>query len=214
MDRDMQEGAALSGNPGGFGVADDTVWDGCGRLRASAADGEGARNTVGAPGTESALVTELTVTNFVFRRIKPGGPLHVGLMWHPRFEEWLPPCGHVEDETLDQAAVRETLEELGCRVQLLSGPALPVPEGFPHSVVAGPFWIVEMNAGPDNHTRAPHRHQDHVFASVHVDDVQKPETQVRWLTESEVADAADIPEDSRLQAKHLFPIVEQMLPVS
>lgn len=156
------------------------------------------------------MITEPTVTTYVFRRDEHGRVLRIGLMWHPRFGEWFPPGGHVEAETIDQAARRETLEELGCRVRLLAAPTLPVPEGFPHRRVPGPWWIIEMAAGPDNHTRAPHRHRDHVFVAVFDGQVQPSETRVRWVSEQELADLEDVVEDGRLLAKALFPVVEEL----
>lgn len=156
------------------------------------------------------IVTELTVTTFVFRRSDVG--CTVGLVHHRRFNGLLPPGGHVESgETPDQAAVRETREELGCEFRLVAGPALPVPAGFPHTPVAGPWWTVEMPACADSHTPVPHIHQDHVFAGVWLRDVQEPETEVQWLSEAEIAEFPALSEDSRLQAKALFAQLSDIL---
>lgn len=158
------------------------------------------------------LVQELTATNFVFRRSQDSGQWLTGLMWHTRLEGWLPACGHVEaGETPAQAAERETLEELGCRVRFLPAPSLPLPEGFPHQAGAAAWWVVDMRARADNHTPARHRHQDHVFVSEWVEDVQAPETKVAWLSEQEIAGRPGLAEDSRLQAKALFGHVRDLL---
>lgn len=159
----------------------------------------------------SELVQELTVTNFVFRRSGDSDEWLTGMMWHPRFEGWLPACGHVEPgETPAQAAQRETREELGCRVRLLPAPGLALPEGFPHPSGPTAWWVVDMRASADNHTPARHRHQDHVFVSEWVADVQPPETRVAWLSEKEIAEIPGLAEDARLQAKALFGHIHQL----
>jgi 8-oxo-dGTP pyrophosphatase MutT (NUDIX family) len=157
------------------------------------------------------LVVEQTVTVFVFR--PTAGDLLLGVVWHARFGGWLTPGGHVETETLDQAAVREVLEEGGWRIRLIGGPTVQLPEGFPHTTVPGPWAIVRMRASPDSHTRASHVHQDHVFCAEWMEDVAEPETRVRWMTEAEVAETPDLPEDARLQAKALFGPVRELLGV-
>ncbi|MEV4252855.1 NUDIX domain-containing protein [Spirillospora sp. NPDC049652] len=161
-------------------------------------------------GSVAGRVVEQTVTVFTFKQDPRG--LLLGVAWHARFGGWLVFGGHREDcETLDQAAVREVVEEGGCRVRLLPGPSVELPAGFPHTLVPGPWMIVGMEASPDNHTPAPHVHQDHVFCAVWVEDVQEPETRVRWMTEAEVAGTPDLPEDTRLQAQVLFDPVRAVL---
>lgn len=157
-------------------------------------------------------VQELTATNFVFRRSRAMGQWLTGMMWHARFDGWLPACGHVEaGETPAQAAEREALEELGCRVRFLTAPSLPLPVGFPHPPGAAAWWVVDMRARADSHTPARHRHQDHVFVSEWVQDVQAPETKVAWLSEREIAERPGLAEDSRLQASVLFRHVRDLL---
>jgi 8-oxo-dGTP pyrophosphatase MutT (NUDIX family) len=64
----------------------------------------------------------------VFRR--EAGTWPTALVWHPRPDCWLPSGGHVENtENTEGAAIREAREETGLDVQLLPGPAAPVPAG-------------------------------------------------------------------------------------
>jgi 8-oxo-dGTP pyrophosphatase MutT (NUDIX family) len=150
------------------------------------------------------VVKEATATAFVFRADEQG-VWRLGLMFHPRFGGWLTPGGHVErNESPAEAVTREIIEELGCQVRVLAGPSVPLPAGYPHHSVPAPWWMVEMAASPDNHTHVPHVHLDHAFVAVHVADVCSPETRVWWVTEQELAEAADMSEDVRLAGKGLF----------
>jgi 8-oxo-dGTP pyrophosphatase MutT (NUDIX family) len=159
----------------------------------------------------SKLVKEATASVLVFRRGVGGGWL-LGLAEHKRFGGFLPAGGHQEDdETAAEAAIRETLEELGCRIRLVPGPTTPLPEGFPHRPMVAPWWITEMPASPDNHTRAPHVHVDHLFVAVWDGDAGEPETEVRWFDERELVENDAIPEDVRLPAKDVFARLEEIL---
>lgn len=158
------------------------------------------------------MIKEATASALVFRRSK-AGVWRVAMVWHRRLQGWIPPCGHVEaDESPAEAAVRETLEEAGCHVRLVPGPAAPLPAGYPHSAPVAPWWIVEMAACGDNHTAEPHVHVDHVFLAVWEADAQVPETEVRWFTEQELLESSGILEDSRLQAKELFTRIDEAVP--
>jgi 8-oxo-dGTP pyrophosphatase MutT (NUDIX family) len=151
------------------------------------------------------VIKEATASALLIRHVDDAW--QVGLAYHRRLGGWLPAGGHVEvDETPAEAALREIIEETGYTARLLPGPALPLPDGFPHRPVVAAFWIVEMPASPDNHTAEPHVHLDHLFVAV-VDDDRPPadaETAVRWFTQGEISEAPGISEDTRLQAKEVF----------
>lgn len=155
------------------------------------------------------MIKESTASAFVLRRAA-GRPVQVALILHPRWEEWLPPGGHVEvDEHPAEAAVREIWEETGYVADLLPGPMLALPAGFPHQAVAAPWWIVEMRAGADNHTPQRHVHIDHVFLAWAVGEpVREPGHRVRWFDAVELAQEPGIAEDSRLQAKQLMELID------
>lgn len=155
------------------------------------------------------MIKESTASAFVFR-VDGDGECRTALVWHPRLELWLPAGGHVEvDEGAAEAALREIEEETGLRAELLPGPTLPLPSGFPHGAPVAPWWVVEMDACADNHTREPHRHIDHVYVA-RVGDGAAPGSavhEVRWFTEQEAADVEGLSEDSRLQVKQLFAMI-------
>lgn len=58
---------------------------------------------------------EYTATCYIFKDEK------VLFVYHKKFQKWMPPGGHVDpNETPQEAAVREVLEETGLTVQLIS----------------------------------------------------------------------------------------------
>ena len=151
------------------------------------------------------VIKEPTSSVFVFR--EEAGTWLTALVWHPRLECWLPSGGHVEStENIAEAAIREAREETGLDVQLLPGPAVPVPAGYPHKVLCAPWWITEMGASPDSHTASPHVHVDHVFAAVasSAQPAGTPAHTVRWFSRGDVTKEPGISQDSRLQVLELF----------
>ncbi|WP_424534352.1 hypothetical protein ACOZ38_29165 [Sphaerisporangium viridialbum] len=62
---------------------------------------------------------------------------------------------------------------------------------------------------PDNHTPGSHVHVDNVFLAwaQATDPVVEPVHRVRWFTAAELADAPEVAEDSRLQAKELMELI-------
>ena len=151
------------------------------------------------------VIKEPTASTFVFRR--EARTWLTALVWHPRLECWLPSGGHVESsENTEEAAIREAREETGLDVQLLPGPAAPVPAGYPHKVLCAPWWITEMGASPDSHTASPHVHVDHVFAAVasSAQPAGTPAHTVRWFSRSDVTEEPGISQDSRLQVLELL----------
>ncbi|WP_432137144.1 NUDIX hydrolase [Streptomyces sp. bgisy154] len=150
-------------------------------------------------------VKESTASSFVFRLMDDGWRL--GLIWHPRLECWMLSGGHVENwENAAEAALRENSEETGWKTRLVAGPSSELPAGAPHPLVAAPWWVQELTVSPDNHTRQPHIHIDHLFLAVAegAGPVSEPVHEVRWFTEAEIAEQPDIAEDLRVQAKDLF----------
>ncbi|MEV4091075.1 NUDIX domain-containing protein [Streptosporangium saharense] len=154
-------------------------------------------------------IKEATASAFVLRRSEHDD-VQVALVWHPRLGEWMAAGGHVEaNEHPAEAALREITEETGLMTRLIPAPAVALPAGFPHTAVPAPWWIVEMKACSDNHTAESHVHVDNVFLAWADDSepVREPAHEVRWFTADQLAEAADVAEDSRLQAKEALELV-------
>ncbi|MGP3913002.1 NUDIX domain-containing protein [Nonomuraea sp. 10N515B] len=155
---------------------------------------------------------DMTATNLVFRRSEDTGHWVTGVAYHVRLGGFLPAGGHWEDgETLAETALRETVEELGCRTLIIPGlSSMPAPAGYPHPVCPAPWWVIDCRASADSHTPGPHRHLDHTFVSIFEREVQAPETAVDWLTRQQVKDRADLSHDSRLQLLTVFPLLDDL----
>lgn len=73
--------------------------------------------------TTVTISRDFTVATFI---VDAGRVL---LLRHRSLNMWLPPGGHIEQNELpDEAAIRETLEEAGIHVELVSSPRLGVTE--------------------------------------------------------------------------------------
>lgn len=156
-------------------------------------------------------IKHATAGAFVFAQVNDEWML--GLIDHPRLGRKMIPGGHVEDnEQCAQAAVREVEEETGLRVTLMPAPvALPLPAGYPHQPVAAPWWITELDAVADNHTREPHIHIDHQYVALTTNTVpaRVPAHPFEWYAEGQIGDIAMF-EDTRLLAKALFGCVDRL----
>lgn len=105
------------------------------------------------------IVREFTVAVFVVHESK------VLLHWHRKLQRWLPPGGHIEPGELpDEAAVRETWEEVGIGIELVD--ALhknpmwaQLPEEDAPRRLAQPLGIQLEDIGPD------HQHIDLIYAA-------------------------------------------------
>ena len=91
----------------------------------------------------------------------------LGLIHHPRLGRRMIMGGHVEqDESQEQAVLREVTEESGLAVRLVNRLTLPLPAGYPHPQVAQPWWINEMSVPADNHLAVAHVHVDHQYVAI------------------------------------------------
>jgi 8-oxo-dGTP pyrophosphatase MutT (NUDIX family) len=144
---------------------------------------------------------------------------HILLVHHKRIGAWLPPGGHIDEPELPhRAAVRETLEETGVLVKVLTEP-LPKTDTADAFVLPQPLCIHAVKAVEKGNELF---HVDIAYLCAPVDSPKNsrlpPLTQVdevygsRWLALSaldEVPLAKNVPEivalaASRLERMHAF----------
>jgi 8-oxo-dGTP pyrophosphatase MutT (NUDIX family) len=149
------------------------------------------------------IVKHATASAFVFGSFPAGWRL--GLIHHPRLRRMMIMGGHVEqDESQEQAVLREVAEESGLSVRLVDRLTLPLPAGYPHPQVAQPWWINEMPTPADNHLAVPHIHIDHQYVAVADDPAATDGAHAfAWCGMDDLAELSMF-EDTKLLAKVLF----------
>jgi 8-oxo-dGTP pyrophosphatase MutT (NUDIX family) len=156
-------------------------------------------------------VKHATASAFVFGHFP--SEWRLGLIDHPRLGHKMIMGGHVEqDETQEQAVLREVAEESGLVVRLVNPLTLPLPVGYPHLQVAQPWWINEMSVPADNHLAVPHIHVDHQYVAI----ADEPTTRssaahaFSWHGED---DLTELPmfKDTKLLAKVLFSCIGEIV---
>jgi 8-oxo-dGTP pyrophosphatase MutT (NUDIX family) len=153
-----------------------------------------------------------TASGFVVKYLD--GRWRVLLIWHVRLGALTVPGGHVEKgrgETSPEAFVRETREEAGLEVILLSPPAPELPETFPHRILPRPWWSVAGRASADSVTTDAHIHIDQQFIALpsgaeHSDRECEP----LWLGAAELEERADILPDTRMQALDILAALDRV----
>ncbi len=105
------------------------------------------------------------------------------LVYHPRYEKWLPVGGHVElNEEPEEALHREIKEECGLEVEILA----KTPPNFPDTkFVIAPDYIEVHPAG------ATHKHIALVYFAKAKNDksvLSAEHTDMKWFTAAEIDD--------------------------
>ena len=91
------------------------------------------------------MKTDLVVAGYVIDEDK------VLLIHHKKLNLWLPVGGHIdENETPDQALLREIEEEVGINVEILNQSNIPL-EGNVKSNLATPFYVNVHSVGDHEH---------------------------------------------------------------
>jgi 8-oxo-dGTP pyrophosphatase MutT (NUDIX family) len=112
------------------------------------------------------------------------------LIFHRKFQKWLPPGGHVDPNELpSEAAIREVLEETGLEVELFSDEHLWVEQSNAVSLPR-PFMCL-LEEIPAFGSALPHQHIDFVYLARPIggkeclNEIEIGE--MRWFTLEEVA---------------------------
>ncbi len=78
--------------------------------------------------------------------IGEGADLRIAIIFRPRYNDWTLPKGHVDPgETLEAAALREVLEETGCKAEIIEivQPISYLVKGQPKIVVFYRMKLIE-----------------------------------------------------------------------
>lgn len=167
-----------------------------------------------AAGGEEApeAVRHQTASVFVVRYTAEGW--QVLLIWHERLGALTIPGGHVEQERYEtpaDAAIRETREEAGLDVVLVSPPAPSLPDGYPHQVLAAPWWTVSGAASPDGKSAVRHLHIDLEFLAVPVGAAHGDgECEPHWLGAAQLAAREDCLPDTRMHAVMILEALDRI----
>lgn len=118
------------------------------------------------------------------------------LIKHSKLDTWLHPGGHIEgDETPDETAKRETLEETGIEIEFVEEQDFEVPES---DNLPKPFNINLHHISED------HMHCAFMFLARKKEDGEASHSHehdgMRWFSEEELRDLEDIPENLRRTA--------------
>lgn len=128
------------------------------------------------------------------------------LVFHDKLKKWLPPGGHLEpDETPQQGALRELLEETGIGATLFSEDHISVNQFNANSLIR-PFLMLleEISAWKDQEA---HQHIDHIFVGmVKSFPNQLGPMNCRWFSEENLDQESEIFEETVQVAKTVLKI--------
>jgi 8-oxo-dGTP pyrophosphatase MutT (NUDIX family) len=113
---------------------------------------------------------------------------------HEKIGKWLPPGGHIEKNELPhEAAIRETKEESGLTVAIISDDPVWINEDNAHSIPRP--WMMLEEKIPAHKDVAEHRHIDTIYKAEIVDG--KPNPDFQWFSLDEVEQLDNLFDETR-----------------
>ncbi len=112
------------------------------------------------------------------------------LIYHKKFHKWLPPGGHIEEnETPEEAAIREAKEETGLFVTIVLQENVWIPTSNPNAhSIPRPYLCLLENI-PAYKDQEAHQHIDYIFLSKPNGPIElatNEEHPLRWFSKEEV----------------------------
>ena len=118
------------------------------------------------------------------------------LMWHKRLQRWMPPGGHIdENETPEETARRECLEETGLEVEIIGDMQPDLFEDAAHEgrMLKRPFAMLLENIPASEERGEPaHEHMDFLFLAKPLNEAQALQMaeaeadHLKWFTLQEI----------------------------
>ncbi len=144
---------------------------------------------------------EFTATVYIIKDQK------VLLVYHHKFQKWLPPGGHVEpNESPTEAAKREVLEETGLTIEFIRQENVWVD--YKNATSFERPYLCLTEDIPAHKDMPPHQHLDFVYIAKPIAQVQEAEDDpCRWFGLDELDDLTievDIFTDTIVVIKHLL----------
>lgn len=129
------------------------------------------------------------------------------LIYHKDLEKWLPVAGHIkQNETPDQALLREVDEEVGIKVEILGKSDIPF-EGNIKENLATPFYVNLHSVGDHDHCTL-----FYVCKAINPEELilnEEESEDFKWITKKELENK-EIPLDVKNICLKAFDICEEL----
>lgn len=121
------------------------------------------------------MIREFTATVYIFHQSQ------VLLHFHKKLEKWMPPGGHVEkNESLSDAALRETKEETHLDIEFILQENLWIDDSHAKSLVRPYFCLLEEI--PPKGEMPAHQHMDYIFLAKPVGSLDDLHPDFQWFS--------------------------------